>query len=75
MPSVLPKMDRRSAIGSLPMSAGVAVDGTRRRVFCRVIFYVTDVDAFYARAAEPNFVPPDAPYGERYSHLRDPDGY
>jgi hypothetical protein len=57
------------------MSAGVAVDGTRRRVFCRVIFYVTDVDAFHARAAEPNFVPPDAPYGEQYSHLRDPDGY
>lgn len=45
----------------------------------RVIFYVTDVDAFHARAVErgmqPDFAPRDAPWGERYFHLRDPDGH
>lgn len=45
----------------------------------RAIFYVTDVDAFYAHAIEsgatPEFAPRDAPWGERYFHLRDPDGH
>jgi catechol 2,3-dioxygenase-like lactoylglutathione lyase family enzyme len=45
----------------------------------RVIFYVTDVDAFYARAVaaglEPDTAPADAPWGERFFHLTDPDGH
>ena len=45
----------------------------------RAIFYVSDVDAFHAqvRAAglTPEFAPQDAPWGERYFHLRDPDGH
>ncbi|WP_321916068.1 MULTISPECIES: VOC family protein [unclassified Paraburkholderia] len=45
----------------------------------RVILYVADVDAFYARAlaagAKPEFAPRDAPWGERYFHLVDPDGH
>jgi len=45
----------------------------------RAIFYVTDVDAMYARAREagftPEFEPRDAAWGERYFHLRDPDGH
>jgi catechol 2,3-dioxygenase-like lactoylglutathione lyase family enzyme len=45
----------------------------------RVIFYVTDVDAFYARAVTaglmPDGAPRDAPWGERYFHLTDPDGH
>ena len=45
----------------------------------RVIFYVADVDAFYAHAlasgARPEFAPRDAPWGERYFHLLDPDGH
>lgn len=45
----------------------------------RVIFYVTDVDAFYARAVaaglKPDTAPADAPWGERYFHLTDPDGH
>jgi catechol 2,3-dioxygenase-like lactoylglutathione lyase family enzyme len=44
----------------------------------RVIFYVSDVDAFHARAVaaglEPDTVPADAPGGERFFHLTDPDG-
>jgi len=45
----------------------------------RVIFHVSDVDAFYrqveAAGAVPEFAPRDAPWGERYFHLRDPDGH
>lgn len=45
----------------------------------RVIFHVSDVDALYRRAlaAElyPDFEPRDAPWGERYFHIVDPDGH
>lgn len=45
----------------------------------RAIFYVTDVDAVYERAVHagfsPSTEPADAPWGERYFHLSDPDGH
>ncbi len=45
----------------------------------RAIFYVDDVDAQHARALAaglaPDFAPRDAPWGERYFHIRDPDGH
>jgi catechol 2,3-dioxygenase-like lactoylglutathione lyase family enzyme len=45
----------------------------------RVIFYVSDVDAMYERVIglglAPDFPPRDAPWGERYFHLSDPDGH
>ena len=45
----------------------------------RVIFHVTDVDAFHARAVaaglEPDTRPADAPWGERFFHMTDPDGH
>lgn len=45
----------------------------------RVIFYVTDVDAMYARVMrtgiQPEAPPRDAEWGERYFHLMDPDGH
>ena len=45
----------------------------------RAIFYVSDVDAMYSRVLsldlEPDFEPRDAPWGERYFHLSDPDGH
>ena len=44
----------------------------------RAIFYVDDVDAMYAQALaaglETETVPRDAAWGERYFHVRDPDG-
>ena len=44
----------------------------------RTIIYVSDVDAMYRRALgagyEPEFEPSDAPWNERYFHIRDPDG-
>lgn len=48
-------------------------------VWGRAIFYVADVDALHARAVDagssPEMPPSDAPWGERYFHLRDPDGH
>ncbi len=45
----------------------------------RVILYVEDVDAVHARALElglePEAAPRDASWGERFFHLRDPDGH
>jgi catechol 2,3-dioxygenase-like lactoylglutathione lyase family enzyme len=44
----------------------------------RAIFYVSDVDAFHghclAKGLAPDFPPSDAPWGERYFHITDPDG-
>jgi catechol 2,3-dioxygenase-like lactoylglutathione lyase family enzyme len=48
-------------------------------IWGRVIFWVDDVDAMHARAVahgyEPVNEPADASWGERYFHLRDPDGH
>jgi len=45
----------------------------------RAIFHVDDVDALYDRAIaagfKPHAPPRDAPWGERYFHLTDPDGH
>lgn len=45
----------------------------------RVIFWVADVDALHHQALAagmaPESEPADAPWGERYFHLRDPDGH
>ncbi|MDP2703049.1 MAG: VOC family protein, partial [Candidatus Rokubacteria bacterium] len=45
----------------------------------RVIFYVDDVDVMYAYVLAQGFTPEapprDAPWGERYFHLTDPDGH
>jgi uncharacterized glyoxalase superfamily protein PhnB len=43
----------------------------------RVIFHVDDVDALYQRALDNGFAPAsapeNAPWGERYFHISDPD--
>jgi len=45
----------------------------------RVIFYVSDVDAFYQqvidRGLHPQTPPRNATWGERYFHITDPDGH
>jgi catechol 2,3-dioxygenase-like lactoylglutathione lyase family enzyme len=54
-------------------------DGRPRSGWGRVILYVSDVDAFFARAIaaglKPETTPSDAPWGERFFHLTDPDGH
>jgi catechol 2,3-dioxygenase-like lactoylglutathione lyase family enzyme len=48
-------------------------------IWGRVIFWVADVDVMYDRAVTsgyaPEMPPSDAPWGERYFHVRDPDGH
>jgi catechol 2,3-dioxygenase-like lactoylglutathione lyase family enzyme len=45
----------------------------------RYVLHVDDVDAFHARLIEagytPEMEPSDAPWGERYFHVLDPDGH
>ena len=45
----------------------------------RIVFYVSDVDAFYRRAVaagvRTDTEPRDASWGERYFHVTDPDGH
>jgi catechol 2,3-dioxygenase-like lactoylglutathione lyase family enzyme len=55
------------------------VGSGRRAVWGRVVLYVDDVDAMYRRAVaagfDPETSPADAPWGERYFHVHDPDGH
>ena len=54
------------------------------RFFGRIIFYTTDVDKLYSYFISNSSLsglmllvhePVDAPWGERYFHVREPDGY
>ena len=49
------------------------------RVWGRIVFWVDDVDAMHRRATgaghRPETEPADASWGERYFHIRDPDGH
>jgi catechol 2,3-dioxygenase-like lactoylglutathione lyase family enzyme len=45
----------------------------------RLIFYDSDVDTLHARLVaagyRPDIAPRDAPWGERFFHITDPDGH
>lgn len=66
-------------VGSGYLNLGLRKDVGDVSGWGRTIFHVSDVDAMYARAVEagftPEFTPRDASWGERYFHLRDPDGH
>ncbi len=65
--------------GSSYLNLGLCKDPDEFDGWGRAIFYVADVDAMYVRALEagftPEFEPRDATWGERYFHLKDPDGH
>ena len=48
-------------------------------IWGRAIFWVADVDATYGALGAAGYAaeaePADAPWGERYFHVRDPDGH
>jgi catechol 2,3-dioxygenase-like lactoylglutathione lyase family enzyme len=50
-----------------------------RTLWGRVVLWVDDVDAMYVRACSaglaPAAAPADAPWGERFFHIQDPDGH
>lgn len=65
-----------------PGYLNVQVDPDRaplRDIWGRVIFWVDDVDAVHQRVLDagytPTTTPADAVWGERYFHVRDPDGH
>jgi catechol 2,3-dioxygenase-like lactoylglutathione lyase family enzyme len=65
-------------VGSGFLNLMVDPDGTGSR-WGRIIFHVSDVDAFYGRVRDlgldPEAPPRDAEWGERYFHIADPDGH
>jgi len=62
--------------GYLNLQAGARSDPS---IWGRVVLWVDDVDAMHHRAVAggyaPDTSPADAAWGERYFHLRDPDGH
>ncbi len=68
----------RAGAGYLNLQPGPA-EAVSEGIWGRVIFWVDDVDAMHARAVtaghRPLTTPADAPWGERFFHLRDPDGH
>ena len=63
--------DSESVILNLEQGDGVSRWG-------RIIFHVTDVDAFWKVLKGAGFypeIPQDASWGERFFHVRDPDGH
>ncbi len=67
------------AVGGNYLNLTAKTTATPLPAWGRVIFYVTDVDAFYDRATgaglSPQFPPRNAEWGERYFHLSDSDGH
>ena len=59
----------------LNLQVGVPPSG----IWGRAIIWVDDVDAMWTRAAKAGYTsetePEDAPWGERYFHIRDPSGH
>jgi catechol 2,3-dioxygenase-like lactoylglutathione lyase family enzyme len=55
------------------------VPGARPGLWGRVIIWVDDVDRMHARCVaaggRPEAAPADAPWGERYFHVKDPAGH
>jgi catechol 2,3-dioxygenase-like lactoylglutathione lyase family enzyme len=67
--------------GSTTNDAGMR---TRQRDFGRIIFHTDDVDSLYrymkndrtiSEAVSFENEPADAPWGERFFHMREPNGY
>jgi catechol 2,3-dioxygenase-like lactoylglutathione lyase family enzyme len=66
-------------VGKEHLNLARADDQTPPTRDIRIIFYVDDVDAMHAHVLAQGFTPEgsarDAPWGERYFHLSDPDGH
>ena len=73
----------RSSFSSLRAKAAESVilnleSGNGVTLWGRIIFHVTDVDAFWSLLKGEGFdpeIPQNASWGERYFHVLDPDGH
>lgn len=70
--------ERFTSFRAGPCHINLATGTPTSGLWGRVIIYVSDVDAMYTRALHAGHItettPEDALWGERYFHLRDPDG-
>jgi catechol 2,3-dioxygenase-like lactoylglutathione lyase family enzyme len=66
-------------VGGQFLNLDLSSDFQRSPGWGRTIFHVSDVDAMHSRALDagltPEMAPSDAPWGERYFHILDPDGH
>ncbi len=69
----------RVGAGCLNLQVDELSAGAPRVPWGRVVIWVGDVDAVYRQVVSCGWktetVPEDAPWGERYFHVRDPDGH
>lgn len=65
--------------GAIKLNLAAVTEDVRWSWWGRIIVYVDDVDAMHrrltARGVPASFPPRDAPWGERFFHLSDPDGH
>lgn len=66
-------------VGATHLNLQARAPGPALSPWGRVIFYVSDVDEMYRRVLAlgltPMMAPRDAPWGERFFHVRDPEGH
>jgi catechol 2,3-dioxygenase-like lactoylglutathione lyase family enzyme len=67
-------------VGAGYLNLQLDTDGSpERAIWGRVVFWVDNVDAMHERCVaagfRPDTSPADAPWGERYFHIRDPSGH
>ena len=69
----------RIGAGYLNLQLALLSTVAPRTLWGRVVIWVGDVDALYRKVVASGWptvtVPADAPWGERYFHVRDPDGH
>lgn len=69
----------RTGASFLNLALSSRDDPRPQRLWGRAIFHVDDVDALHKCAIDAGYTPEapprDAEWGERYFHLRDPDGH
>ncbi|MBI37301.1 MAG: glyoxalase [Alphaproteobacteria bacterium] len=67
------------SVGPGYLNLSLCSDENEHKDWGRVIIYVSNVDVMHERAVSlglfPLSRPKDAPWGERYFHIRDPDGH
>jgi catechol 2,3-dioxygenase-like lactoylglutathione lyase family enzyme len=69
----------RAGPGYLNLQFDGSYAAARPAPWGRIVVWVDDVDRMHERARaaglQPETAPADAPWGERYFHIRDPDGH
>jgi catechol 2,3-dioxygenase-like lactoylglutathione lyase family enzyme len=77
--ALLPALRLRDAVWRRERELNLIAEPAEVKWWGRAIFYDDDVDGLYARlvaaGVTPQAPPRDAPWGERFFHVTDPDGH